>query len=173
MEESSEIVIESKKKPSRRKYIIAAGIIFLLITPIFIFILLSQNQKPDPESERVIREAVAKQLNKDPSELTDEDFTKITQFRLSEVSLCDIKLLKRFINLNELELSAINVTNNNTPKWMTFLAKLSIGDLSKRNSIDFNIPLITNARVASAFIYAVCKIDKEDITIKSWEEYSV
>ena len=34
-----------------------------------------------------------------------------------------------------------------------------------------NIPLLTNARLASAFIYAICKVDKEDIAIKSWDEY--
>jgi carbamoyl-phosphate synthase large subunit len=41
----------------------------------------------------------------------------------------------------------------------------------RRSSIDYNIPLITNARVASAFIYGICKYDIEDISIKSWEEY--
>nr|MBC8146838.1 carbamoyl-phosphate synthase large subunit [Bacteroidota bacterium] len=41
----------------------------------------------------------------------------------------------------------------------------------RRNSIDFNIPLITNARLASAFIIAFCKISKEEIAIKSWDEY--
>jgi carbamoyl-phosphate synthase large subunit len=42
----------------------------------------------------------------------------------------------------------------------------------RRSAIDYNIPLITNSRVASAFIYAVCKYDIEDISIKSWEEYN-
>ncbi|HSH20090.1 MAG TPA: carbamoyl-phosphate synthase (glutamine-hydrolyzing) large subunit, partial [Draconibacterium sp.] len=42
----------------------------------------------------------------------------------------------------------------------------------RRNSIDYNIPLITNSRVASAFIYAICKYDIEDISIKSWDEYN-
>jgi carbamoyl-phosphate synthase large subunit len=37
--------------------------------------------------------------------------------------------------------------------------------------VDFNIPLITNARLASAFIYAICKIDLEEIPIKSWGDY--
>ena len=40
-----------------------------------------------------------------------------------------------------------------------------------RSAIDFNIPLITNARLASAFITAFCKLDKQDIKIKSWNEY--
>jgi carbamoyl-phosphate synthase large subunit len=41
----------------------------------------------------------------------------------------------------------------------------------RRGSIDFNIPLITNARLASAFIYAICKRSADDITIKSSDEY--
>ena len=42
----------------------------------------------------------------------------------------------------------------------------------RRSAVDFNIPLITNARLASAFIYAICKMELEDISIKSWNEYS-
>jgi carbamoyl-phosphate synthase large subunit len=41
----------------------------------------------------------------------------------------------------------------------------------RRGAVDFNIPLITNARLASAFIYSICKMDLEDISIKSWDEY--
>ena len=41
----------------------------------------------------------------------------------------------------------------------------------RRSAIDFNIPLITNARLASAFIYAVCRIKPDEIAIKSWREY--
>jgi len=41
----------------------------------------------------------------------------------------------------------------------------------RRSAIDFNIPLITNARLASAFINAFCRTRLEDITIKSWDEY--
>jgi carbamoyl-phosphate synthase large subunit len=41
----------------------------------------------------------------------------------------------------------------------------------RRGAVDFNIPLLTNARLASAFIYAICKMEVEDISIKSWDEY--
>ena len=41
----------------------------------------------------------------------------------------------------------------------------------RRSAVDFNIPLITNARLASAFLTAICKIDMEGIKIKSWDEY--
>jgi len=41
----------------------------------------------------------------------------------------------------------------------------------RRAAIDHNIPLITNARLASAFIDAFCNMNVEDIQIKSWQEY--
>ncbi len=41
----------------------------------------------------------------------------------------------------------------------------------RRFAVDYNIPLITNARLASAFIIAFCKLSEEDIAIKHWEEY--
>jgi carbamoyl-phosphate synthase large subunit len=43
--------------------------------------------------------------------------------------------------------------------------------LIRRSAIDFNIPLITNARLASAFIQAFCRMGMEEITVKSWDEY--
>lgn len=53
---------------------------------------------------------------------------------------------------------------------------LSAGELDngykiRRASIDLNIPLITNARLASAFINAFCTLSVDDIQIKSWQEY--
>ena len=54
---------------------------------------------------------------------------------------------------------------------------LSAGELDngykiRRAAIDLNIPLITNARLASAFITAFCKLSIDDIHIKSWQEFS-
>ena len=53
---------------------------------------------------------------------------------------------------------------------------LSAGELTngykiRRAAIDLNIPLITNARLASAFIKAFCTMSMDDIHIKSWQEY--
>ena len=53
---------------------------------------------------------------------------------------------------------------------------LSAGELDngykiRRAAIDLNIPLITNARLASAFINAFCTLSMDDIQIKSWQEY--
>jgi carbamoyl-phosphate synthase large subunit len=41
----------------------------------------------------------------------------------------------------------------------------------RRSAVDYNIPLITNARLASAFIHAFCSLDEKDLEIKAWEEY--
>jgi carbamoyl-phosphate synthase large subunit len=41
----------------------------------------------------------------------------------------------------------------------------------RRSAVDFNVPLITNARLASAFILAFCRMKIDDLAIKSWEEY--
>ncbi len=49
--------------------------------------------------------------------------------------------------------------------------ELKNGYSIRRDAIDFNIPLITNARLASAFIYSFCKLGKDQISIKHWEEY--
>jgi carbamoyl-phosphate synthase large subunit len=41
----------------------------------------------------------------------------------------------------------------------------------RRAAIDYNIPLITNERLAAAFIHAFCTMEVDDIQIKSWDEY--
>ncbi|NMC41003.1 MAG: ATP-grasp domain-containing protein, partial [Bacteroidales bacterium] len=41
----------------------------------------------------------------------------------------------------------------------------------RRSAVDFNIPLLTNSRVANAFIMAFCRLTEEDIAIKRWDEY--
>ena len=59
----------------------------------------------------------------------------------------------------------INVPKNYTKHEMTNGYKI------RRAAVDHNIPLITNARLAGAFIEAFCTIGKEDIPIKNWKEY--
>lgn len=59
----------------------------------------------------------------------------------------------------------INIPKNHTKR------ELDNGYKIRRAAVDYNIPLITNARLASAFIYAICKVDKKEIAIKSWDEY--
>ncbi len=58
----------------------------------------------------------------------------------------------------------------NIPKNLT-QHELSNGYKIRRTAIDLNIPLITNSRLASAFINAFCTLKPEDIDIKAWSEY--
>ena len=58
----------------------------------------------------------------------------------------------------------------NIPKDLT-AGELTNGYKIRRAAIDLNVPLITNSRLASAFIYAFCNVGNEVIGIKSWEEY--
>lgn len=58
----------------------------------------------------------------------------------------------------------------NIPKNLS-KREITNGYKIRRAAIDHNIPLITNARLASAYIHAFCEMDLEDIQIKSWKEY--
>jgi len=58
----------------------------------------------------------------------------------------------------------------NIPKNLT-AGELANDYTIRRSAIDYNIPLITNARLASAFVYSICKNTKESLSIKSWGEY--
>lgn len=58
----------------------------------------------------------------------------------------------------------------NIPKNLT-VRELGNGYRIRRAAIDLNIPLLTNSRLAAAFIHAFCTVKPEDIDIKSWDEY--
>lgn len=58
----------------------------------------------------------------------------------------------------------------NIPKDLT-ASELDNGYKIRRAAVDLNVPLITNSRLASAFIYAFCTVKLEDVDIKSWAEY--
>ena len=60
----------------------------------------------------------------------------------------------------------INVPKNHTKRELTNGYKI------RRGAIDHNIPLITNVRLAKAFIEAFCELKQEDIKPKSWQEYN-
>ena len=60
----------------------------------------------------------------------------------------------------------VNIPKDLTPRELTNGYKI------RRAAIDLNIPLLTNARLAVAFISAFCKVDVNDIPIKSWEEFA-
>jgi carbamoyl-phosphate synthase large subunit len=94
-----------------------------------------------------------------------------------------------FLKLNGIESTPLHWPDENKkPNTLDYISSGMIDlvvnipkDLSKtelyndytirRSAVDYNVPLITNARLASAFLIAVCKLDLEDIMIKSWDEY--
>ena len=59
----------------------------------------------------------------------------------------------------------VNIPKNHTKRELTNGYKI------RRGAIDHNIPLITNARLASAFIEAFCALSESDLQIKSWQDY--
>ncbi len=61
----------------------------------------------------------------------------------------------------------INIPKNYTEREITNGYKL------RRAAIDYNIPLITNSRLATAYTRAFCALSEEDLLIKSWDEYKV
>ena len=58
----------------------------------------------------------------------------------------------------------------NIPKDLS-AGELTNGYKIRRTAVDLNVPLLTNSRLAAAFIQAFCTIKPEDLAIKSWEEY--
>ncbi|MGM9748409.1 MAG: carbamoyl-phosphate synthase (glutamine-hydrolyzing) large subunit [Candidatus Cryptobacteroides sp.] len=87
-----------------------------------------------------------------PSEADDETLNK------------EHKLALKMIQDKEIDL-VINVPKNYTE------TELKNGYMIRRAAVDFNIPLITNARLATAFVRAFCGMDIDDIQIKSWDQY--
>lgn len=76
----------------------------------------------------------------------------------SELKITDMMAGKRFDLV-------VNIPKNQTRRELTNGYKI------RRAAIDHNIPLLTNARLASAFIHAFCTIKETEIPIKSWDEY--
>ncbi|MBN2485384.1 MAG: carbamoyl-phosphate synthase (glutamine-hydrolyzing) large subunit [Bacteroidales bacterium] len=95
----------------------------------------------------------------------------------------------QFLELNGIEATALHWPDENAkPNTLDYLKNRMIDlvinipkDLSKtelsndylirRSAVDYNIPLITNGRLASAFLTGICKLGTDDIKIKSWDEY--
>ena len=75
----------------------------------------------------------------------------------------DLNIMEMFSN-HVFEL-VVNIPKDHTKRELTNGYKI------RRAAIDHNIPLITNARLAAAFIDAFCAIEEKDIQIKNWQEY--
>jgi Leucine-rich repeat (LRR) protein len=160
--------IDIQKKPAKRKYIIAAVALLLIIASLVYIYITQEEPKPDRNSEIVIRNAAAWQfyvetkVKKDPNDLTDEDFAKITELimipsmgsggvyywidpatgrkftALTSGELSDIQLLRKFTNLKSLYLENIRFPQKEIPQWMKLLAKVGIYDLNERFSLDLS-----------------------------------
>ena len=152
--------INIQKKPSRRKYIFAAGFILLLIIAALVFSMFQKEQESDPESERIIQKAVAKYLKKEPNDLTNEDYANIkdiwidTDVRfihigmdiqyvedpaflgIPAIELSDTKLFEKFTNLRVLRMNNVKYPESKIPGWMKMLRKYGIINTANRFFID-------------------------------------
>lgn len=171
------------KKTSSRKYITSMVVLLILITPIIYFIYLKS--RPNQVSEKAIRNAAATRLNKDPNMLDGKDFTKITEFTISNnnkfiefaslydftgnaksmdeysgsingelKNLIDIKLLKNFSNLQELNIGITIYGGGYSPdtKTQEILKKLGINQNELWTELDLSpIEKLVNLRELKLF----------------------
>ncbi len=136
-------ITKKANKSNKTRFILAVGFVILLITFVLVFSLFQPEPKPDPAFEKVLRQEAAMQVHKDPNEITEEDFAKITAFvythhedETSYAEFRDIKLLAKCTNLKTVHLAYIGYPYYSIPKWMRILAKLGIYDLSEKCAID-------------------------------------
>ena len=94
-----------KKSPGRKFRLIFISFIFVIL--LFSLPLIIKSTYPS-KSDIVIKQVIAEKLNKDPNELTKDDFIKVTKLNISGKELSDIRLLKKCINLEELSLMNIH-----------------------------------------------------------------
>ena len=146
----------NEKKYSRKKYIIPV-VILLCILAGYIYMVVTcspMDSESAKASEAVILKAAALRLDKDPNNLTNEDFMKVTQlaipqqllfgnalFRplvLKDLEISDIKILEKFTSLQSFFLRNIKYPKTAVPKWMTLLAKVGIVNINERFTIDLS-----------------------------------
>ena len=141
--------IKTQKKLLYKRYKVAVLLILL-----FIFCILSyefcihDEFEIDVDSDYAIRVQVAKQLNKNVNDLTAKDFKNITKLSLTDINeegyylsgleLTNIKLLRKFKNLRELDLSNISVIQGKLPKWKKILIELCIIKLPEVPLLDIH-----------------------------------
>ncbi len=112
---------------------------FLIIIAALNVLFLHLTSKPYPGSERIIREAAAKELGKDPNELNDADYEQITSlsFQLKgSYNAFDIKSLEKFKNLKGLSIRSYMSPRADVPAWKKILAKIHVLSLDSKVTID-------------------------------------
>ncbi|MBN1974383.1 MAG: leucine-rich repeat domain-containing protein [Sedimentisphaerales bacterium] len=165
MKETKEKQNVSKKKSVRNIFIVA--VIFLFIVAALVLISFTHEPKSDPASEKIIREAAAKQLNIDPNDMTDEDFAQIKILYIYGKELCDIKLLDKFINLERLDLAAIQFPRDRIPKWMKLLEKTGVVNTNERFTIDLT-PLEKLTKMEALVLRHMTIIPTDDVSFLSF-----
>jgi hypothetical protein len=93
----------------------------------------SAPSKAAENSSKMIRQAIGKQLSKDPDALTDEDYKKVEKLTLSEYGISDITLLAKLTNLKELSIMPSQVSDINALAALINLNKLTISGKELRN----------------------------------------
>ena len=142
------IIKNKNNKPSRKRYKLEAFIIILCLLMIYIYAVTTWKSQSQKASEEIIRLNAAPILVKEANQLTDDDFAKIKYFDLKSietngvrsfaVELSDIKLIGKFINLEELHLHYIRVPNPKTSTIFTLFKQLHKTQKSPNNYIDLS-----------------------------------
>ena len=143
---------------SRCKLIFLAAFFFLFILTCYMYKVITWEHKPDPESERLIRQIAAKKLNKEINELSDYDLAQITELNIKgisteELELSDIKLLEKFTNLQELSIVRVKSPLKEIPTWKKVLAKTGIYDPNASYALDLS-PLNKLSNLQTIDIYS-------------------
>ena len=145
----SDIEQNAPNKKTRGKYIIPAVMVLCAIAG---YVYMAATWSPvDSESQKAseykIRKIAARNFQKSPDQLNDEDFSQVTRLIIGEskyssapmiMELADIKLLEKFTNLEVLSLGRIVYPKKYIPKWMTVLQKVGIIDIDKRFALDLS-----------------------------------
>ena len=148
---------DSIKKVHQHKNTIAAVYFVLILFVAIIAPLSAMRPKTDSLSgDAIIRRYAKQQLNKyNGYKLTDEDFANFSEFYLRDIKqnnrdelmyilpwviteLTDIRLLGKFTNLEQLDLTSIRYPKSKIPKCMKYLAKYGILDIDKKYAIDLS-----------------------------------
>ncbi len=137
MNEQKEKTSELKKKNSIwQRYKVAAILILFCLVSVYIYAIMTWKSESEKNSEEIIRKNAAIILEKKDKQLTNDDFAaiKILDIKFSGINgvksfgvqLSDIKLLEKFINLQELHLNNIRVPNQKFSSIKALLEHLKI-----------------------------------------------
>ncbi len=137
MDKPSKIDKDIQKRLFRRKMRLST----IIIWTIFIIIVVL-SLRVGTQSQRINREiilmAAADQLDKDSHELTKSDYLILKELDLSSSMITDIGLLKKFPNLQKIDLSKTPIEVISLPKWKIMLAKLPFIKISSRKKINLS-----------------------------------